>query len=80
MSTRSDAAGHAIDRDPPETDRAECTSCKGWGGFRVLIGPDEAEEMCQDCLGTGKELTRADFERLSDHGDDLDLNDDEEWI
>lgn len=52
-------------REPIESDRATCTLCDGRG--------------CVDCLGTGVEQTRADFEQYDEQADgsmDLRLVDD----
>ncbi len=64
----------------PETDRADCRECKGSGSHRVLIGPDEAQAMCEACVGTGRELTREELSNPDRLLPVVDDGDDEEWI
>lgn len=42
----------------PERDAADCPACQGTGNVPRLQGDDRVLDRCQNCFGTGRELTR----------------------
>lgn len=44
--------------ETPERDAADCPACNGSGSVPRFAGPDTVLDRCQNCFGTGRELTR----------------------